>query len=68
MFEFILVAQGIKKIYQIVAIDFTEEDFFPLTASQIQKLGTNDPHYMLNPKRLKDEYKLSVDGYILSES
>ena len=54
MFEFILVAQGIKKIYQIVAIDFTEEDFFPLTASQIQKLGTNDPHYMLNPKRLKD--------------
>lgn len=68
MFELILVAQGIKKNYQMISADFKEEDFFPLSESQIKDLNPQEPYYMMNPEKLKDKYKLSSDRYIISES
>ena len=68
MFEFILVAQGIKKIYQMISSDFEEEDFLPLSESQIKKMNTQEPYFLMNPEKLKDKYKLSSDHYIISEN
>lgn len=67
MFDFILVAQALGIINQYFEQEVLGEDFWELPCNMRHNLDKDTSWFMINPQKLKAQYRISSEALIVTE-